>query len=104
MELAYAHANPMMVQYAAQLLAQNGIVSELRNQFVTSVMGSGAPCDAWPEVWVANERLATALAILRTMTDGKEGVAWQCPACGETNDASFDVCWYCQSEGCDDLP
>jgi hypothetical protein len=104
MELVYTHVNPMMVQYAAQLLQQHGVDCELRNQYVGSVMGSGAPCDAWPEVWVASERSARAQEIVMSMVEGSEGERWQCTACGEINEASFDVCWRCQSEGCDDLP
>lgn len=104
MVLVFTHVNPMLVQYAAQWLQQNGIDVELRNEFVTSVMGSGAPCDAWPEVWVDEVDEARAQDVLQRMTSEAEGEAWICTVCGEQNDASFESCWKCQSGDNSELP
>ncbi len=104
MVLVFTHVNPMLVQYAAQLLRQNGIDVALRNEFVTSVMGSGAPCDAWTEVWVDEANEARALDLLQRMTSEPEGEAWVCTVCGEQNDASFEACWKCRSADSNELP
>lgn len=102
MVLVYTHLNPMMAQYAAEMLKQQGIAVEMRNEFVTSVAGTGAPCDAWPEVWVADADKQRATGLLSSLATEVTGNPWQCPACGEMNEANFDLCWRCHSS--DDAP
>jgi len=102
--LVYTHANPMVVQYASQLLQENGIACELRNEFVTSVIGSGAACDAWPEIWVAQDEEHKAKKLIEEMTLESQGDPWKCEVCGEINEKSFDFCWRCHSGDDDPLP
>lgn len=97
MVLVYTHVNPMMTQYAAEMLQQQGIAVELRNEFVISVAGTGAPCDAWPEVWVADVDQQLAEDLLAALTTEVVGEPWSCPDCGEMNEANFDICWRCHS-------
>jgi hypothetical protein len=102
--LAFTHANPMIVQCAAQLLQQHGIAYEMRNEFVTSVIGSGAACDAWPELWVSEGEHARTAEVLAAMTLGDDAEPWRCDTCGELNEACFELCWRCQSAGTEELP
>lgn len=104
MKLVFTHANSMMVQYAAQMMIQASIQHELRNEFVTSVMGTGAPCDAWPELWVAEEDEVRALEVLQSLSEEVEGEIWCCDLCGEMNEPNFDVCWKCHSGDLDERP
>jgi hypothetical protein len=104
MELVYTHINPMMAKYAAEMLRQQGINAEMRNEFVTSVAGTGAPCDAWPEVWVADADGPLAIEFLAALASEVKGEPWQCPECHEMNEANFEICWQCHSSDKAPLP
>ena len=57
--------------------------------------------ETWPELWVQNESdYPKAKAILDTILErlAAPGEAWKCGACGEENDASFEICWQCSKE------
>jgi len=100
MQLLYSHQNPMMVHNIVNALDCQGIESQIRNEMIISVMGEGAGFDAWPEVWVADEDLVQATRVLeKALTIVDHNKTWVCPDCGEQNEANFEVCWQCSSQG-----
>lgn len=95
----FAHENLTMVHWARNLLAQNGIDSFIKNEFHAS--GGHVGLISIPvELWVSDARDAVrAEKLLRENAGtGDAGASWRCPACGEENGESFELCWRCQTE------
>jgi DUF438 domain-containing protein len=100
MKLLYIHQNPLMIHHVVNELARAGIESQIRNEMIISVMGEGAGFDAWPEVWVMDDDIVKATTVLEiAMKQGYSDDVWICETCGEQNEASFDICWKCNSQG-----
>lgn len=79
------------------LLADRGIRARVLNANASSLAGE-LPIDAaLPQVWVDDaDNAARALEVIDTFIGGAPtGPAIRCPACGEENPASFDLCWSC---------
>ncbi|HEY8520056.1 MAG TPA: DUF2007 domain-containing protein [Gammaproteobacteria bacterium] len=52
------------------------------------------------EVWVTDDADAPrALELIRRTFSDEERPAWRCAACGESNPASFELCWSCGAKG-----
>ncbi|UTF58915.1 DUF2007 domain-containing protein [Gilvimarinus sp. DA14] len=98
MQLVYTHENKILVENARNLLRENGIDSRLKNEYAAGAMGDLSPIQTWPELWADEADYAKAKAIIDDLLNRPAGQAWYCPQCGEENDASFEVCWHCQSE------
>ena len=77
-------------------LEENGIVSQMRNEFSSSVMGEVAFFDVWPELWVDEKSASEANVLLADMqTEPTDGPKWQCLQCSESNPGTFASCWQC---------
>ena len=78
------------------LLADRGIRARVFNANASSLAGE-LPIDAsLPQVWVENPADAPrAREIIDTYLRSPHGPPRQCPACGEENPSSFDLCWAC---------
>lgn len=78
------------------LLADRGIRARVFNANASSLAGE-LPIDATlPQVWVDNAADAPrARAIIDAYLRSPHGPPRQCPACGEENPSSFDLCWAC---------
>jgi hypothetical protein len=78
------------------LLADRGIRARIFNANASSLAGE-LPIDAaMPQVWVddpADERRAREVIEAFTLTPPSP--TRRCPACGEDNPGSFDLCWNC---------
>lgn len=98
MMLAYTHENSILVENAKNLLAHNGIPSELRNEYAAGALGELSAFDSWPEVWVSEEHYAKAKKILAKLSGPIEGKPWTCLNCAEINEPTFQHCWNCQKE------
>ncbi len=83
--------------------------------FADCLEGNGVPCEIFgenavgalgelpvmgPEVWIRRdsdldraEKLVAMLA--ETMRQPDHDASRQCPHCGETSPARFDICWHC---------
>ncbi|WP_193162600.1 putative signal transducing protein [Microbulbifer hainanensis] len=94
MKLIFTHENRLLVELAKSKLEVAGIPVFLKNEFAQGGAGDLAPHQTWPELWLERERDYDRARQLLADTD--EGGVWQCPACGEENDAVFDFCWNCQ--------
>ena len=64
MQKVYTNQNIALVGAARSYLEQNDIVSQMRNEFSSSVMGEVAFFDVWPELWVADEEAERASKLL----------------------------------------
>lgn len=78
------------------LLADRGIRARVFNANASSLAGE-LPIDATlPQVWVDNAADAPrAREIIDAYLRSPHGPPRQCPACGEENPSSFDLCWAC---------
>ena len=79
------------------LLADRGIRARIFNANASSLAGE-LPIDAaLPQLWVEDPADATrAREVIETFTRHVPStVLRRCPACGEDNPASFDLCWSC---------
>jgi hypothetical protein len=82
------------VHHEKNLLASEGIRTEIRNEFLASAMGEIPPAECQAEVWVLNDGDAPrALGILRRPPPS--GPDWTCARCGETSGPQFTQCWKC---------
>ncbi len=96
MKLIFTHPSLIVVTQARASLEQQGIASEIHNQYAAGAVGELAPIDAWPELWVVRDRdeeLARRL-VDQAMSDGNEP-DWACARCGNANPDSFERCWSC---------
>ena len=67
------------------------------NENAQSGVGQLPVSEAYPEVWLADERdLARAQAVIRAFdaTPRDTGTV-RCGACGEDNPGNFQLCWSC---------
>ena len=79
------------------LLADRGIRARIFNANASSLAGE-LPIDAaLPQLWVENpDDAARAREVIEAFTRRVPSTATRrCPACGEDNPASFDLCWSC---------
>lgn len=96
MKQVYAHPQLVMVSQMQSLLERAGIGSRIRNQYASGAIGELAPIDAWPELWVLEDRDAErASALISDLQSPQEQPDWECARCGTASPASFDFCWHC---------
>lgn len=99
MKLVFTHENSLITGNARGLLEAAGIEVVTRNQFSQGGVGELPAFDTWPEIWVVDDAdYPRALELLRTAFSGVGDAEWRCPACAESNDASFEICWRCGGE------
>ena len=80
------------------VLEQHGIRSVVKNEGLYSVGGEIPINECLPEVWVEqalNAKHAESIIQLIQNHEFDEGSEWFCDECGESNFASFDICWNC---------
>jgi hypothetical protein len=79
-------------------LARHGIRVVLLNLHVQGAVGELPPEAALAQVWIDDarerERARAVLAEHEADAQRADGVRF-CPACGEENPASFELCWGC---------
>jgi hypothetical protein len=87
-----------MVGHMKNVLAEYGIDSELRNQYLGAALGEIPPIECWPSLWVDDETAAAAEEIVSQALSGVEASdeePWTCRQCGEEVEGSFSECWNC---------
>ena len=81
------------------LLEQAGIACLLKNVELGGGIGDLPVFDAAPQICVLND--ADAARAAKLLHDDARptprGALWQCPRCGEDNEAQFAVCFNCGS-------
>jgi hypothetical protein len=94
MKRVFASHNLVLAHHARNLLAAEGIDTELRNQMLSSAMGELPPAECQAEVWVLEDRdVQRAEAVLRRPP--ARGPDWRCAGCGEHLGPQFTQCWQC---------
>lgn len=89
------------VVHRQNLLEHRGIPCTVRHPGLASIVGELPWLEAWPELWVIDDRdEALARRIIAQGADPGALAAgsWQCPACGEPLEAQFTACWQCGRE------
>ena len=97
MKRVHAAANLPEAHLLVDLLADRGIRAQIFNANASSLAGE-LPIDAArPQLWVDDPAdAARAREVIEEFTRGTASTATlKCPACGEENPASFDLCWSC---------
>lgn len=88
------------VNYYKALLAQCGIPTLIRNEYLTTAGLTEIPIpEFFPALCVLNEEdYAPAVAIIRehlNATPANADLEIPCPTCGETSPGNFESCWAC---------
>jgi hypothetical protein len=96
MELVYSNDQLLMVNNVKNLLQSANIDSQLKNEFLAGGAGDLSPLDTWPELWVDEQDVDKAKAVIDNMNNDSS-VVWSCGECKEENPAGFDICWQCQT-------
>jgi hypothetical protein len=98
MKLLYTAENRFLVSNIRNIVENAGIPLLLKNEFAGGAAGDLVPLETWMEVWVEDNDFDKANALINTSFSSKHDQDWTCKQCAETNDASFEFCWQCQSE------
>ena len=90
-----AQAPALTLHHYRNLLAAEGIESEIKNEHFGSLL-AGMPLTE-TQLWVVNDldydrakQLIDGSAFDESPTDD-----WRCPSCGEDNEGQFAACWNC---------
>ncbi|MEN8778789.1 MAG: DUF2007 domain-containing protein [Glaciecola sp.] len=102
MPVFYYDAQVFKVYQVKQLLDDAHIPCLVKNDFAQGAVGEIAPLDSAPEIWLVDEQwrpkaqqlVDNFLAELQSASDAGD---WVCGACQTDNEASFGICWSCQS-------
>ena len=96
MKRVYTASNLPEAHLLLDLLADRGIRARVFNANASSLAGE-LPIDAsLPQVWVENPADAgRAREHIEAFLRSGSGPPRKCPACGEENPSSFDLCWSC---------
>ena len=78
------------------LLADRGIRARIFNANASSLAGELPIEAAMPQVWVDDPADASrAREVIEDFRIAPTSPVRKCPACGEDNPGSFDLCWNC---------
>lgn len=98
MKKIFSSTNLGIAANLKNLLESQGIMTVMKNYYLTSAMGEVPPGECWPELWVIDERqyeAAVALIKENQSSTAQTGAPWQCVFCGEQLEAQFTQCWQC---------
>lgn len=98
MKKIYSHENNFIVHNMKNLVEAAGIEVFLKNEFAQGAVGDLSAFDAWPELWVINERDFDKASEIVRAAQRSNNADWVCNQCGEVNAAAFEICWQCQHE------
>jgi hypothetical protein len=96
MKRVYTSDNVFDAQLVCDRLNHYGIDAMVLGTMLTGAVGE-LPADTRPSVWIEDDALyANARRLIAAFeAAGDPGPDWCCSACGETNGANFELCWYC---------
>ncbi|RDH80720.1 MAG: hypothetical protein DIZ80_16975 [endosymbiont of Galathealinum brachiosum] len=98
MKLIYTNENRFIVNNIKNIIENTGIEITLKNEYIAGAAGDLSPFDTWLEIWVENEDYNKAMQIVDDIDNADNSHDWFCSNCHEKNNASFELCWQCQSE------
>ena len=86
----------VMINHYKNLLAAEGIATEVRNEHLGSVMGEIPFFETWPQLWVVSDLdYDRAMQLIESVDAESPSDPWNCRSCGEHNEGQFSVCWNC---------
>jgi len=86
------------INHYKNLLASEGIPSQIRNEHLGSIMGEMPFVETWPELWVVNDLdFDRATQLLNAVDSESPAAPWRCKKCGEENEGQFAACWKCNT-------
>ncbi|MES9955688.1 MAG: DUF2007 domain-containing protein [Sedimenticola sp.] len=100
MKKLYEARDRIEAQMFKDYLADHHIESVVLGDYLSGAAGD-LPAIQFPAVWVVEtddyRRGLELLDQFRTLGQGEavDRDSWNCPACGETVDPQFNICWNC---------
>ena len=80
-----------------QMLEAVGIRCHTFNEHAAGGLGELAATAVWPEVWIVREQQCSlARSIIEEYERAPEKNI-DCEQCGESNPATFEICWRCST-------
>jgi hypothetical protein len=100
MKRVYTTDSVAMAWHIRNVLEQYGIDALVKNDKLYAIAGEVPLTECMPEVWVKPLEYIRAEQIIRELESDAppDGPDWLCENCGESNAASFDICWNCQHD------
>lgn len=96
MRLLYSSPNVALVNHYRSVLHDAGIPCVVRGEYLSAAVGEIPPIEAWAELWVVDPgRFDDAARWIADLEAAPQGSDWECPSCGECNEAAFAACWRC---------
>ncbi len=97
----FAHDDRFLIQRLRSELDALGIPYLVKNEYLGGAVGDIPWQEATQEIWLIEKTWqskanAVVEALAAEQADGVPDNQWQCPYCGERNDAGFAICWQCQ--------
>ncbi len=88
-----------MIGYLKGVLEDQNIACLIKNELLQGATGEIPPQEAWPEIWVQDDRdeCAAKALIEQLLMPGEETNNWHCPNCGEWIESQFSECWRCNT-------
>jgi len=84
------------INHYKNLLASEGIPTEIRNQHLGSIMGEIPFFETWPQLWVINDLdFDRATQLIEAVDAESPRASWTCAKCNEENEGQFAACWNC---------
>jgi len=84
------------ITHYQNLLAAEGIKTEVRNQHLGGVMGEVPVFETWPQLWVNELDFDRATQLIEAADAESHAEAWTCTHCGEKNEGQYGACWNCE--------
>lgn len=98
----YSAADAQEAYLVASALEDAGILVHVVGDQLQNAVGDLPAGAINPRLWVAAEDVDRARSLIAQLqAQGGESAPqspWTCPACGERNASTFDLCWKCQHE------
>ena len=86
------------ITHYQNLLAAEGIKTQIRNQHLGGIMGEMPVFETWPQLWVVNElEFDRATQLIEAADSESHEVPWTCRKCGEKNEGQYAACWNCEA-------
>jgi hypothetical protein len=100
MKRIYSHPNSLLVFNLKNILSNNRIECEIRNDGLSSTAGETPPTEVWAELWILNEtdHCQAEKLIQEAIHGDPKATSWFCERCSEDNAPAFEICWNCGNE------
>ena len=96
MKRVYTAESIIQVTHVRNLLAAEGIATEIRNERLGSVIGEIPFLECAPQIWIRHALdEARARELIEQLRTPVAGEPWTCRQCGEVLEPQFAQCWNC---------